>query len=172
MMAALSRPAPSAASNFAGMLVRKRESAFSVTTPMIESCGPVMPTSVRHAVPFGRIRSSAVCTCVWVPSTAVARPSRCHPMAIFSDVASAWKSTMTMRVFARSASISRTATANGSSSGVMNTRPMTFTTPIGSPVRVRPRYEPRPGTPAGKFAGRSSLGCRGMYSSTSFLSQI
>ena len=38
---------------------------------MIESCGPVMPTSVRYAVPFGRMRSSAVCTCVCVPTTAV-----------------------------------------------------------------------------------------------------
>ena len=60
---------------------------------MIESCGPVMPASVRHAVPLGRIRSSAVWTWVCVPTTAVTRPSRCQPIAIFSEVASAWKST-------------------------------------------------------------------------------
>ena len=30
-----------------GMPVRKRASAGSVSTPMTESCGPVMPTSVR-----------------------------------------------------------------------------------------------------------------------------
>ena len=37
---------PVAASNRAGMPVRKRPSAASIVTPMIESCGPVMPTSV------------------------------------------------------------------------------------------------------------------------------
>ena len=74
---------------------------------MIESCGPVMPTSVRYAVPFGRIRSSAVCTCVCVPTTAVTLPSRCQPIATFSDVASAWKSTKMTRARCRSASISR-----------------------------------------------------------------
>src|SRR5262249_16565310 len=45
--------------------------------------------SVRYAVPLGRMRSSAVCTCVCVPMTAVTLPSRCQPIATFSDVASA-----------------------------------------------------------------------------------
>ena len=52
-----------------------------------------MPTSVWYAVPFGSKRSSAVGMCVWVPKTAVTLPSKCQPMATFSLVASAWKST-------------------------------------------------------------------------------
>ena len=40
-------------------------------------------------------------------ATAVTRPSRCQPIATFSEVASAWKSTMMTRALARSASISR-----------------------------------------------------------------
>ena len=54
-------------------------------------------------MPFGSSRSSAVWTCVCVPTTAVTRPSRCHPIAIFSDVASAWKSTKMIRARSRSA---------------------------------------------------------------------
>ena len=48
-----------AGSNFDGMPVRKRASDGSRSMPMMESCGPVMPASVRYAVPFGRMRSSA-----------------------------------------------------------------------------------------------------------------
>ena len=76
-------------SNFDGSAVRNLFNAGSISTPMTESCGPVIPTSVRYAVPFGRMRSSAVCTCVCVPTTAVTLPSRCQPIAIFSEVASA-----------------------------------------------------------------------------------
>ncbi len=60
---------------------------------MIESRGPVIPTSLMYAVPLGRTRASAVGTWVWVPVTAVTRPSRCQPMAFFSEVISQWKST-------------------------------------------------------------------------------
>ena len=70
---------------------------------------------------------------------------------------------MMTRAFARSASISRSTTANGSSSGVMKMRPMRLMTPTGSPVRVRAEVAAAArATPAGKFAGRSSFGCRGM----------
>ena len=54
-----------------------------------------MPTSLMWAVPPGRTRPSAVGTWVWVPSTAATRPSRCQPIATFSLVISAWKSTIT-----------------------------------------------------------------------------
>ena len=49
---------------------------MSVRTPITDSRGPVMPTSVMYAVPPGSTRPSEVCTCVWVPKTAVTRPSR------------------------------------------------------------------------------------------------
>ena len=62
-------------------------------TPITESCGPVMPTSVIAAVPPGWTRASDVCTCVCVPSTAVTRPSSQRASATFSLVASAWTST-------------------------------------------------------------------------------
>ena len=75
-----------------------------------------MPMSVMKAVPRSRMRSSAVCTWVWVPTTALTRPSRNQAMAAFSDVASAWKST---RVIAGpgSASSRRSTHANGQSMG-------------------------------------------------------
>ena len=41
---------------------------------------------------------------------------------------------------------------------VMNTRPMMFTTPTGTPDAVRATQWPAPGAPAGKFAGRSTRG--------------
>ncbi len=61
--------------------------------PMTPSREPVMPTSEMWAVPPGRTRASAVGTWVWVPQTAATRPSRCQPIATFSLVTSAWKST-------------------------------------------------------------------------------
>ena len=79
-------------------------------------------------------------------------------MASFSDVASAWKSTRMTRATLRTASISSRTTLNGLSSGFMKTRPMTLITATGSPRFVRVMYRPRPGTPAGKFAGRISRG--------------
>ena len=62
-------------------------------TPITESCGPVIPTSVSAAVPPGRTRASEVWTWVCVPSTAVTRPSSQAASATFSLVASAWTST-------------------------------------------------------------------------------
>jgi len=72
-----------------------RRIASSASTPMTESCGPVIPASVIAAVPPGSTRASAVCTCVCVPITAVTRPSSQRASATFSLVASAWKSTTT-----------------------------------------------------------------------------
>src|SRR5439155_24621414 len=51
---------PWAVSKRTGMPVRIRWMARSATTPMTESWGPVMPTSVIAAVPPGRTRASAV----------------------------------------------------------------------------------------------------------------
>src|SRR5215213_6334844 len=84
------------------MSVTKRRIDCSLTTPMTPPRGPVMPTSVMYAVPPGSTRASAVGTCVWVPTTAVTRPSRCQPIATFSLVASAWKSTRTWSTLSRS----------------------------------------------------------------------
>ena len=81
----------------------------SRVNPMIPSYAPVIPASVRYAVPPGRIVSSAVCTCVCVPTTAETRPSRYQPMACFSDVASPCMSTrMTLTSPARASSSSAT----------------------------------------------------------------
>src|SRR5438874_1393467 len=52
-----------------------RRIARSASTPITESCGPVIPASVSAAVPPGCTRASFVCTCVCVPITAVTRPS-------------------------------------------------------------------------------------------------
>src|SRR5687768_2303720 len=71
----LSRGSPVAVSNRPGNPVTNRAMIASLSMPITPSCGPVMPTSVRHAVPPGRMRSSAVCTCVCVPITAETLPS-------------------------------------------------------------------------------------------------
>ena len=151
MTAPCSRTSPPAGSKRAGMPVRNRAITPCRSMPMTPSCGPVMPASVRQAVPPGRIRSSAVWTCVCVPITAVTWPSSHHESAIFSDVVSAWKST---RIAARRprarAAISRIATANGSSSVERKTRPIRLITPTcgavggGDDARCR-----RPGVPSG-----------------------
>ena len=52
---------------------------ISVSTPITESYGPVIPQSVWYAVPPGRMRVSAVAMWVWVPTTAETRPSRYQP---------------------------------------------------------------------------------------------
>ena len=73
-----------------------------------------------------------------VPTTAVTLPSRCQPIATFSEVASAWKSTNTnWAPSARTKLISSSTTRNGSSSGVMNTRPIALMTPTFTPFSAR-----------------------------------
>src|SRR5207248_1869089 len=95
------RTPPAAGSNRTGIPVRMRAIASSALTPITESCGPVMPASVIAAVPPGCTRASLVWTCVCVPITAVTRPASRRATATFSLVASAWKSTSTMRAPAR-----------------------------------------------------------------------
>src|SRR6185437_189893 len=65
----------SATSKRAGSPFRKRSMMPSLPIPIIESCGPVMPTSVMKAVPLGNTWASAVATCVCVPTTAETLPS-------------------------------------------------------------------------------------------------
>ena len=98
-----------------------------------------------------RRRSARACAC---RRRRVTLPSRCQPIAIFSLVASAWKSTMITRVRWRIASISRSTTANGSSMLSMNTRPITLMTPTARPSPVWATYDPRPGH-AGRVVGRA-----------------
>ena len=119
---------------------------MSLSTPMTESTGPVMPRSVMYAVPPGRTRSSAVCTWRCVPTTALTRPSRYQPSAIFSEVASACMSTTTTGVSRRSSATTSSALRNGQSIGCMNTRPIRLSTPTryGPALTV---MKPDPGVP-------------------------
>ena len=71
-----SRGSPLATSNALGTNVTVVASTRSMRRPRMLSYGPVMPTSLMNAVPPGRICSSAVGTCVCVPSTALTRPLR------------------------------------------------------------------------------------------------
>ena len=82
-----------------------------------------MPASVWYAVPPDRMRVSAVGMWVWVPITAETRPLRCHPIAIFSLVSSAWKSTNRTLTAGSIASRIRSAFRNGQSIGGMCDRP-------------------------------------------------
>jgi len=63
-------------------LQEERLTTWSFFMPITESSGPVIPTSVINASPL-RNRSSAVCTCVCVPSTALTFPSTCCAKAFF-----------------------------------------------------------------------------------------
>src|SRR5215471_15854711 len=65
-----------ATSKRCGMPVVNFLNTGSSSRPRTPSCGPVKPASLKYAVPLGRICSSAVCTCVCVPTTALTRPSR------------------------------------------------------------------------------------------------
>src|SRR4051812_2167512 len=65
----------------------------------------------------------------------------------------------------------RSATAKGSSSASMYSRPMRLTTRTRPPFRVSTMAAPRPGVPGGKFAGRTSRGWRSMKTSASRWSQ-
>src|SRR5580658_851100 len=99
------------------MAVRKRLMTGSISRPRTLSCGPVKPASVKYAVPPGKICSSAVCTWVWVPTTAETWPSNMRARAIFSEVASACMSTKMMGVIWRNRATSARAHRNGFSSG-------------------------------------------------------
>ncbi len=150
MIAPCSHTSRFAGSKGIGRAVRKRSSTSSFFTPMIESHGPHMPTSVTKAVPFVSSRASAVWTWVWVPTTAETFPSRNHPIAFFSLVASQCMSTrMQVTPSARSVSTSASAVRNGSSSERMKTRPSRFTTPRRRPSGVETTARPRPGVPGG-----------------------
>ncbi len=117
---------------------------------MMESRGPVMPMSLMYAVPPGSTRASAVGTWVWVPTTALTRPSRYQPMAFFSEVISQWKSS-TRRGGSGSPppSSSWSSFVNGESSWFMKTRPMALITATSSPPGVRWTSQPRPGASSG-----------------------
>ena len=95
---------------------------------------------------------SAVGTWVWVPTTRLARPSHQWPSAIFSEVASAWTSTITAaavppRVAGRSAA---SIAEKGSSKGrFMNTCPSTWATKTRRPPGASKKRAPCPGAAAG-----------------------
>ena len=111
---------------------KKRLMAWLLFMPSTESAGPVMPRSVRKPVPLGSTRPSAVGTWVWVPHTAWTRPSRYQPMAPFSLVASAWKSTTL--ISASTSRRRRLATVKGLSKlGSISHRPMRFMTAMRRP---------------------------------------
>src|SRR5438067_2258547 len=140
---------PDATSKRRGRWSRKRDTMIDGSIPRTESRGPTIPVSARSAVPCGRIRPSAVGTCVWLPSTAENRPSRCHPIASFSLVASACQSRMRI-LGARSPSSARSASTarNGSSCSAMKTRPSALTTSTPSWMT-----QPLPGFPGGRVDG-------------------
>ena len=117
---------------------------------MTESRGPVIPMSLMYAVPFGRTRASAVGTWVWVPTTALTRPSRYQPIAFFSEVISQWKSRIRIGGSGSAApSSSSSSLMNGESSWFMNTRPIALMTATSSPSSVWWISQPRPGASSG-----------------------
>jgi len=146
-----------AVSKRTGIPVRIRLIASPVSTPITESCGPVIPTSVSAAVPPGRMRASAVWTCVCVPSTAVTRPSSQAARATFSLVASACTSTTTTGVSARACSTRSSTTSHMLCAGSRKSVPSRLTTATPVPSRASTTVSPRPGAAVWKFAGRTIL---------------
>ena len=127
------------------------QTTLSTFLPRTEISGPHMPASVRWAVPFGRMRSSAVWTCVWVPAWAEMEPSRWNPIAMLSLVVSAWKSRKI--ILTCSSSLRRLTSfstmVNGfSSGGFMKVLPCALMT-ASFPSGVSIMTEPFPGVSAG-----------------------
>src|SRR5919107_490874 len=83
-----------------------------------------------------------------VPTHAVTRPSRCHPIAAFSLVASAWKSTRTCVARARSSARIASTSANDDRAASRKTCPMRLTTPR-LPPPPSTTVKPWPGLPLG-----------------------
>ena len=147
-----------------GIWVRKPSSACSQRTPSTLAREPVMPTSEMNAVPFGSTRASAVGTWVWVPTTAPARPSRCQPIATFSEVTSAWKSTKKASAWSRrGARAGASASGNGERAARSCTCPIRLITQTRAPATSTITW-PWPGLPAMKFAGRITRSVRSRYS--------
>ena len=128
--------------------------ACSGRMPSTLWAGPVMPRSVTKPNPLGSTWQSAVGTWVWVPQTAWARPSRYQPMAPFSLVASAWKSTSTSAWKSTSTTSvpsmrlsTRSAVVKGFSKLLsISHRPMRLITPMRTPFGPSYTPQPRPGT--------------------------
>ena len=113
-----------------------------------------MPTSHMKAVCPRSTATSAVATCVCVPSTAVTRPARCQPSACFSDVASAWISTRAPSYWPVSFFSSASAHRKGHSAfSPMKVRPSTVNTSRRNPFFSTMRCS-RPGFTVGRLAGR------------------
>ena len=95
--------------------------------------------------------ASAVGTWVWVPMQRLTRPSTKWPIAIFSLVASACRSTtMASTVPPRRWRDSACSTqAKGSSRGSMKVRPITLSTMTLRPPAAGNTAAPRPGVAAG-----------------------
>src|SRR5947207_1342172 len=105
---------------------------------------------------------------VWLPTTADTLPSRKRPIATFSDVASACMSTKTIEASRRMSASASSAARNGQSTGAMKTRPIRFRTATrASERRAFCTVHPTPGTPGGKFNGRSSRPLSRMYGTIS-----
>ncbi len=144
--APITQTSSSAVSKRVGIWVTRAPSASSIRTPRMLCREPVMPTSEMKAVPLGRTRPSAVGTWVWVPSTAATRPSRCQPIATFSLVTSAWKSTITASASSRSR-IASTA-SKGERATFSPTPPLRLITATRIPPASTTVW-PRPGLPLG-----------------------
>jgi hypothetical protein len=117
----------------------KRGRTVDGAKPITLQTGPVIPISVRYAVPPGRIRSSPVTTWVWVPTTTLTRPSRYRPRAFFSDVSSQWKSTRRIGGSGSGAvdsSSKVSASVKGLSIGCMYVRPCRLMTAMCEPSRA------------------------------------
>ncbi|OQB30047.1 MAG: hypothetical protein BWY09_03019 [Candidatus Hydrogenedentes bacterium ADurb.Bin179] len=107
-----------------------------------------MPISEIKAVPCANRRSSAVCTWVCVPTTAVHLPSKYHAMAAFSEVASACMSTRMVRTELGSDSSSRSTAAKGQSAGSIKTLPIRLIKAAQEPSPQEWITHPLPGAEA------------------------
>ena len=102
-----------------------------VRTPRIESSGPHIPASVSAAVPPASTRSSAVCTCVWLPIDGrhppVEEPS--HPDLLGASPRRACRRRSPRVCLANLRRASRPRRGTGSRPAPMKTRPIRFSDP-------------------------------------------
>ena len=106
-------------------------------------------------MPPGSTAASLVWMWVWVPITAVTRPSSSRPSATFSLVASAWKSTSTTSARERASATSPAATSKGLWAASRYSWPIRLITATRVPSAAAMTATPRPGALAAWLAGRT-----------------
>ena len=140
-----------------------RRIASSDSTPITESCGPVMPASVMNAVPCGRTYASEVWTCVGPDDGrhAPVEPAGERDLLARRLGVDVDEDERVSRVAVPTRS---SITSNITVAGWRNSDPSTLTTARRAPFAVGTTVIPRPGAERETLAGRTTWSELSRYS--------